>query len=218
MGSLSLQPLQQSANRHLWRNRKKQMDMILRHMPFPDLHFVLPANITDQVTDSQGYVSRQGGPPVLGNPHQRQVDLKYRRRVPSIVRYPLSLLTERLLKPSPARRGLQPSQTETVKNWSQYDRALQERGSLTLRVTPEAIAAWQAPPTGQRGRSPYDSNRAIETGPLLRLAFGRPWWQAEGLLGSVMALLGVSLKVPEHTTFSRRSIGLLLTTKGTQTS
>jgi hypothetical protein len=100
-----------------------------------------------------------------------------------------------------ARRHKFPKAQYRVSNWREYDQALQERGSLTVWVTPEAIAAWQAPPTGQRGRSPYDSNRAIETGPLLRLAFGRPWSQAEGLLGSVMALLGVSLKVPEHTTF-----------------
>src|SRR5437660_940224 len=73
-----------------------------------------------------------------------------------------------------------------VSNWREYDRALQERGSLTLWVTPEAIAAWHASPTGKRGRSPYYSNVAIETGHLLRLAFGRPWRQTEGLLRSVV--------------------------------
>jgi hypothetical protein len=41
-----------------------------------------------------------------------------------------------------------------VKNWREYDQALQNRGSLTLWVTPEALAAWQALPTGKRGRSP----------------------------------------------------------------
>ena len=38
---------------------------------------------------------------------------------------------------------------------------------------------------------------------MLRLAFGRPWRQTEGLLGSVMGLLGL-----DHTTFSRRSADL----------
>src|SRR3982751_2587638 len=99
-----------------------------------------------------------------------------------------------------------------VRNWHEYDRALQERGSLTLWVTPEAMAAWQAPPTGQRGRSLFYSNLAIETGHLLRLAFGRPWQQTEVLLRSVVALLGVSLEIPDHTTFSRRSVALLLPT------
>jgi hypothetical protein len=53
---------------------------------------------------------------------------------------------------------------------------------------------------------------AIETGHLLRLAFGRPWRQTEGLLGSLATLLGLSIGVPDHTTFSRRSAGLSLAT------
>src|SRR3954466_13509052 len=111
-----------------------------------------------------------------------------------------------------ARHHKFPKARYRVSNWREYDRALQERGSLTVWVTPEAIAAWQAPPTGQRGRSPFYSNLAIETGPLLRLAFGRPWRQTEGLLRSITTLLGVSLAVPDHTTFSRRSVGLSLAT------
>jgi hypothetical protein len=43
---------------------------------------------------------------------------------------------------------------------------------------------------------------------MLRLAFGRPWRQTEGLLGSIMDLLGLDLLVPDHTTFSRRSADL----------
>ena len=77
---------------------------------------------------------------------------------------------------------------------------------MTVWVTPEAIAAWQALPTGQRGRSPFYSDLAIETGQMLRLVFGQPWRQTEGLLRSIAALLGVSLAIPDHTTFSRRSI------------
>jgi Transposase DDE domain len=111
-----------------------------------------------------------------------------------------------------ARRHQFPKAKYQVKNWGEYDQALQQRGSLTVWVTPEAIAAWQAPPTGRRGRSPYYSNLAIETGHLLRLAFGRPWRQTEGLLRSIATLLGVSLAVPDHTTFSRRSASLSLTT------
>jgi hypothetical protein len=55
---------------------------------------------------------------------------------------------------------------------------------------------------------------ATETGHLLRLAFGRPWRQTEGLLRSLTTLLGVSLGVPDHTntTFSRHSPGLALAT------
>jgi hypothetical protein len=87
-----------------------------------------------------------------------------------------------------SRRQKFPKARYRVKNWREYDQALQTRGNLTVWVTPEALAAWQAPPTGQRGRSPFYSNLAIETGHLLRLAFGRPWRQTEGLLRSVATL------------------------------
>jgi Transposase DDE domain len=110
-----------------------------------------------------------------------------------------------------ARRHLFPKAQYKIKNWREYDQALQNRGSLTVWVTPEALAAWHPPPTGKRGRARRYSDLAIETGHLLRLAFGRPWRQTEGLLRSIAVLLGISLAVPDHTTFSRRSIGLSLT-------
>jgi DDE family transposase len=53
---------------------------------------------------------------------------------------------------------------------------------------------------------------AIEAGHLLRLAFGRPWRQTEGLLRSLVGLLGWEVGVPDHTTFARRSPGLVLAT------
>src|SRR3954453_8753712 len=83
------------------------------------LHFVLSANVTDQVAHSHRYISRQRRPSVLRDPHQIQMNLKYRVRAPSVFRHPLSLPPARLLKPSPVRRGLQPSQTGTV-NWQPW--------------------------------------------------------------------------------------------------
>ena len=117
-----------------------------------------------------------------------------------------------------ARRHQIPKAQYWVSNWGEYDQALQERGSLTVWVTPEAVAAWHAPRTGRRGRSPHYSDLAIETGHLLRLAFGRPWRQTEGLLRSIATLLGVGLEIPDHTTFSRRSAGLSLATAWKQTA
>src|SRR3712207_4089088 len=113
-------------------------------------------------------------------------------------------------KANEARRHKIPRARYRVTNWPEYDKALQRRGSLTVWVTPEALAAWHPPRTGRRGRSPRYAAIAIETGHLLRLAFGRPWRQTEGLLRSLTALLGVGVGVPDHTTFSRRSPGLAL--------
>ena len=101
-------------------------------------------------------------------------------------------------------------------NWSRYDAALRHRGDLTVWVTPEALGAWHPAPTGQRGRSPTYSDLAIETGALLRLAFGRPWRQTEGLLRSVARLMDLDIAIPDHTTLSRRSTALSLATALTQ--
>jgi hypothetical protein len=62
--------------------------------------------------------------------------------------------------------------------------------------------------TGRQGRSRRYSDIAIEAGLRLRLAFGRPWRQTEGRVGSIMDLLGLDLTVPDHATFSRRSVDL----------
>src|ERR687890_1465547 len=113
-------------------------------------------------------------------------------------------------KANEPRRHRIPRARYKVTNWPEYDRALQQRGSLTVWVTPEALAAWHPPKTGRRGRSRTYSDLAIETGHLLRLAFGRPWRQTEGLLRSLATLLGVGIGIPDHTTFSRRSPGLVL--------
>src|SRR3712207_3924803 len=113
-------------------------------------------------------------------------------------------------KANEARRHRIPRARYRVGNRPEYDRALQRRGSLTVWVTPEALAAWHPPKMGRRGRPPRYAAIASETGHLLRLAFGRPWRQTEGLLRSLATLLGVEIGVPDHTTFSRRSPGLAL--------
>jgi Transposase DDE domain len=81
-------------------------------------------------------------------------------------------------KANDPRRHKFPKARYRVDNWPMYDAALRDRGDLTMWVTPEALAAWHPPQTGHRGRSPTYSDVAIETGVMLRLAFGRPWRQA----------------------------------------
>src|ERR671932_779729 len=115
-------------------------------------------------------------------------------------------------KANEPRRHRIPRARYRVTNWPDYDRALQRRGGLTVWVTPGALAAWHPPKTGRRGRSRTYSDVAIETGHLLRLAFGRPWRRTECLLRSLAALLGAGIGIPDHTTFSRRSPGLTLAT------
>ena len=92
-------------------------------------------------------------------------------------------------------------------NWPEYDAALLRR-SLTLWFTEEAVAAWRAPATGERGGQPIHSATAIDTGLALRLVFHQPLRQTEGLLRSIAHVLELDIAIPDHTTLSRRGGGL----------
>jgi hypothetical protein len=82
---------------------------------------------------------------------------------------------------------------------------LRQRGSLTVWFTEQAIAAWKAAPRTTRGGQPSYSPLAILTALTLRAVFRLAYRQAEGLIGSIISLLGLTLRVPDHTTLSRRS-------------
>jgi hypothetical protein len=84
-----------------------------------------------------------------------------------------------------SRRHKIPKARYRVTNWPEYDAALARRGSLTLWFTDEAVAAWHAPATGERGGQPVYSAIAIETGLALRLVFHQSLRQTEGLLRSI---------------------------------
>jgi Transposase DDE domain len=106
------------------------------------------------------------------------------------------------------RRRHIPRQTHKVTNWPAYDASLRQRGSLTVWFTGEAIAAWRAAPRTTRGGQPWYSPLAILTALTLRAVFRLGLRQTEGLIGSVLRLLGLDLAVPDHTTLSRRAATL----------
>jgi hypothetical protein len=104
-----------------------------------------------------------------------------------------------------ARRHHIPKQKHRVTNWAEYDAGLRARGSLTVWFTPEAIEAWSAEPRTGRGGQPRYSSLAITTALTLRAVFRLALRQTEGLIGSILRLLGLDLAVPDHSTLSRRA-------------
>ncbi|MGR9424191.1 IS5 family transposase [Rhizobium leguminosarum] len=92
-----------------------------------------------------------------------------------------------------------------VTNWAEYGAGLRRRGSLTLWVTPEALIGWAARRRKTRGGQPRYSDLAIETTLMLGMVFGLRLRQSEGLLSSVLDMMGLGLPVPDHTTLSRRA-------------
>src|SRR5215213_1457743 len=103
------------------------------------------------------------------------------------------------------RRRHIPEQKRKVVNWREYDESLRRRGSLTVWFSDEVIEAWKASPHTGRGGRPEYSDLAILTALTFKAVFRLAYRQTEGLIGSVIGLLGLDLAVPDHSTLCRRA-------------
>ena len=122
-------------------------------------------------------------------------------------------------KPNDARRHHIPKANYKIGRWAEVDASLRRQGSLTLWITDEAIAGWEATPRFTPSGQPHYSNLALEAGLLLRLAFNLPLRQterllAEGLMALVFDLMNLSLGIPDHSTLSRRAMNMASCSKG----
>ena len=95
-----------------------------------------------------------------------------------------------------------------VTNWREYERGLKSRGDITVWFSEEARDAWTPPNNGRHGGQPHYSNLAILTALALRMVFGLALRQTEGFLDSLLKLMELDLKAPDHTTLSRRNKGV----------
>ena len=87
-------------------------------------------------------------------------------------------------------------------NWSEYNAALQARGSLLIWLDQDM--AWFAEPTGKRGRSPTFSDAAIQFCLSIKCLFGLPLRQSIGMVESLLKLAGLDWPAPDFSTISRR--------------
>ncbi len=95
--------------------------------------------------------------------------------------------------------------TYRLRNWKQYNAALVQRGSLTLWVSEDVLQAWNnIERTGRRGTPRTYTDAVILCMASLQEIYHLPLRATEGLLSSVVKMLGVKLAVPDHTTLSRR--------------
>ncbi len=95
--------------------------------------------------------------------------------------------------------------TYRLRNWTEYNKALVRRGSLTLWVSDEIIAQWrETKRTGKRGAPRAYTDTAILCMATLEEVYHLPLRATEGLMRSVIKLLGVELAVPDYTTLCRR--------------
>jgi hypothetical protein len=91
-----------------------------------------------------------------------------------------------------------------IANWAEYDKALVQRGEITLWISEDAIRSWTPARSGKRGAPRKYSDLAIETAITLRLVYRLPLRQAEGFLRSLLNIISLDLDAPDHTTLSRR--------------
>ena len=107
-------------------------------------------------------------------------------------------------KHNAARRHRIPRARYRVTNWPVYEAGLRRRGDLTFWLHENALANWAAPKRSTRGGQPLYADLAIELVLTVRLVFELALRQAEAFARSVLKLLGLELRVPDHSTLSRR--------------
>jgi hypothetical protein len=91
-----------------------------------------------------------------------------------------------------------------VRNWSEYDRALVNRYSLTLWISKDMKKACNFDGQTRRGAQFQYSDLAIESMLMFKEIFHLTNRGVEGFVRSLFELMKINLSVPDHTTLSER--------------
>ena len=91
-----------------------------------------------------------------------------------------------------------------VKNWSDYDKALVQRGSITFWLSDDFEKNWRHSGEKQRGSQFDYSDQAILVMLTVKEVFHLTNRQTEGFIRSMFQLMKIDLPVPDHTTLSKR--------------
>jgi len=92
-----------------------------------------------------------------------------------------------------------------IRNWSEYNAGLKQRGSLTFWLDESVLEGWIVPElSGKRGASVWYSDLAMMTMATVKAVYRLAGRQCQGFLESIFELMGIELSVPDHSTLSRR--------------
>jgi IS5 family transposase len=95
--------------------------------------------------------------------------------------------------------------TYRLHNWKDYNAALVQRGSLTLWVSDDLLTIWRnTEKTGKPGKPRTYSDTAVLCMATLKEVYHLPLRATQGLMGSIMQLLGLDLPVMDYSQLSRR--------------
>jgi hypothetical protein len=101
-----------------------------------------------------------------------------------------------------------PKTVYRIKNWSEYDKVLVQRGSLTFWLSDDFEKTWRYVGEKQRGSQFDYSDQAILLMLTVKEVFHLTNRGVEGFIRSVFQLLNVDLPVPDHSTLSKRGKSL----------
>src|SRR4051812_2028871 len=92
-----------------------------------------------------------------------------------------------------------------IRNWSDYNRALIQRGSINIWMEEKALKKWYSSShTCAAGRPQIYSDEAILMLLMLREVFKLPLRNLQGFVKSLFASMNLNLSVPSYTQISRR--------------
>lgn len=104
---------------------------------------------------------------------------------------------------------MQTEPTYRIRNWPEYNRALIQRGSITIWIDEQAVKNWfSSYHTCRAGRPATYSDEAILMMLILREVYKRSLRNLQGFVQSFFRLMGLNLPVPSYSQISRRAKSL----------
>ena len=99
-----------------------------------------------------------------------------------------------------------------INNWSSYNEALKNRGSVTLWFSDEIIKAWHPKKCKRRNRGGQFkySDIAIQAALTIKAVYHLPYRATEGFLNSIIKLMKLAIKTPDYSRLCRRAKTLAL--------
>jgi hypothetical protein len=92
-----------------------------------------------------------------------------------------------------------------IRNWREYNSALEKRASITFWLDEEAVSGWlESRRSGKRGASHLYSASAIECALMMQSVYHLTLRGAQGFLTSLFQIMNIPLPVPDYTTLCRR--------------
>lgn len=107
--------------------------------------------------------------------------------------------------PKRSKPSSRPKTLYRVKNWSEYEKALVQRGSIIFWLSDDFEQVWLYAGEKQRGSQFEYSAKAIEIMLTLKEVFHLTNRGVEGFVCSLFEMMNIHLPVPDHSTLSKRS-------------